>query len=41
MKKRISILGSTGSVGAQCREVIEENLHEFEIITLTAGSKEE
>lgn len=41
MKKRISILGSTGSVGAQCLELIEENLHEFEIITLTAGNNEE
>ena len=40
MKKRISILGSTGSVGAQCLELIEENLVEFEIITLTAGNNE-
>lgn len=37
MKKRISILGSTGSIGTQALEVIERLSDKFEIISLTAG----
>lgn len=35
--KNISILGSTGSVGKQCLEVIE-NLEEFKVVALSAGT---
>jgi len=38
MKRKISILGSTGSIGRQALEVIEKLLDKFEIIALTAGS---
>ena len=38
MKKKISILGSTGSIGRQALEVIEKLDDKFEIIALTAGS---
>ena len=38
MKKRISILGSTGSIGRQALEVIEKLGDSFEIIALAAGS---
>ena len=37
MKKKISILGSTGSIGTQALEVIEKLSDKFEIIALTAG----
>ena len=37
MKKRISILGSTGSIGIQALEVIEKLSGKFEIISLSAG----
>ena len=38
MKRKISILGSTGSIGRQALEVIEKLNEKFEIIALTAGS---
>ena len=38
MKRKISILGSTGSIGRQALEVIEKLSDKFEIIALTAGS---
>lgn len=38
MKKKISILGSTGSIGRQALEVIEKLQDKFEIIALAAGS---
>lgn len=38
MKKKISILGSTGSIGRQALEVIEKLQDKFEIIALTAGT---
>ena len=38
MKRKISILGSTGSIGRQALEVIEKLQDEFEIIALTAGN---
>ena len=37
MKKKISILGSTGSIGRQALEVIEKLGDKFEILALTAG----
>ncbi len=37
MKRRISILGSTGSIGRQALEVIEKLNDKFEIIALAAG----
>ena len=36
--KKIGILGSTGSVGKQAINVIENNLDKFEIVFLTAHS---
>ncbi len=41
MKRKISILGSTGSIGRQALEVIEKLQDKFEIIALTAGSNYE
>ena len=41
MKKRISILGSTGSIGKQALEVIEKLSDKFEIIALSAGNNVE
>ena len=41
MKRRISILGSTGSIGTQALEVIEKLSDKFEVIALSAGSNTE
>lgn len=41
MKKKISILGSTGSIGRQALEVIERLEDKFEILALTAGHNAE
>lgn len=38
MKRKISILGSTGSIGRQALEVIEKLEDKFEIIALAAGN---
>ena len=38
MKRKISILGSTGSIGRQALEVIEKLQDKFEIIALTGGA---
>jgi 1-deoxy-D-xylulose-5-phosphate reductoisomerase len=38
MKKRIAILGSTGSIGTQSLEVIADNLSHFEVEVLTANN---
>jgi len=38
MRRKISILGSTGSIGRQALEVIEKLNDKFEIIALTGGS---
>ena len=38
MKKRIAILGSTGSIGTQALEVVEHNPDLFEVDCLTANS---
>lgn len=37
-KKKIAILGSTGSIGTQTLEVIEEHTNKFEVEVLTANS---
>lgn len=37
MKKKIAILGSTGSIGTQALEVVRQHREEFEITVLTAG----
>lgn len=37
MKKKISILGSTGSIGTQALEVIEKLSDKFEIVALSGG----
>jgi len=39
MKKRIAILGSTGSVGTQTLSVIDENSEHFVVEVLTAVLK--
>ena len=39
--KKISIFGSTGSVGTQCLDIISEFKNQFEIISLTAGKNED
>jgi 1-deoxy-D-xylulose-5-phosphate reductoisomerase len=36
--KRVSILGSTGSIGSQCLKVVESLPGRFEIVALAAGS---
>lgn len=41
MKKRIAVLGSTGSIGTQALRVIEEHGDLFEATVLTAGSNVE
>ncbi len=38
MKRKISILGSTGSIGRQALEVIDKLKDKFEIVALTAGN---
>lgn len=38
MKKRIAILGSTGSIGTQALEVIRQNPDKFEVEVLTANN---
>jgi len=38
MKKSVAILGSTGSIGTQALEVIEQNLEAFEVEVLTANN---
>lgn len=41
MKKKISILGSTGSIGTQALEVIEKISDKFEILALSGGNNVE
>ena len=40
-KRKISIIGSTGSIGTQALEVIERISDKFEIISLTGGKNTE
>ena len=37
-KRKIAILGSTGSIGTQALEVITEHSHLFEVEVLTANN---
>ena len=37
MKKKIAILGSTGSIGKSTLEVIEKNKRDFDIVLLSAN----
>lgn len=39
MKKQIAILGSTGSIGTQALEVIEEHSDLYEVYCLTANNR--
>src|SRR5438270_3048730 len=39
--KRISILGSTGSIGTQALDVIRKHRNEFEVVALVAGRNAE
>ena len=41
MKKRVAILGSTGSIGTQALEVIAANPERFEVVALAAGKNVE
>jgi 1-deoxy-D-xylulose-5-phosphate reductoisomerase len=38
MKKKIAILGSTGSIGKTSLNIFKKNLKEFDIILLSANS---
>ena len=38
-KKQIAILGSTGSIGTQALDVIEQQAHLFEVYALTANNQ--
>ena len=40
-KKRVIILGSTGSIGTQALEVIRANKDRFEVVALAAGKNSE
>jgi len=37
VRKRILILGSTGSIGTQALEVIADNPEKFEVVGIAAG----
>ena len=41
MKKQIAILGSTGSIGTQALQVIEEHPDRYEAYVLTANNRVE
>jgi len=38
MKKKIAILGSTGSIGRASLNILEKDLKQFEIVLLSANS---
>lgn len=38
MMKKISLLGSTGSIGTQCLEIIRENRDKYQVVALSCGS---
>ena len=40
-KKKIALLGSTGSIGTQVLEVVRQNTDKFEICVLTAHSNDQ
>ena len=37
MRKKISLLGATGSIGVQTIEIIESNPEKFELVSFAAG----
>ena len=37
MKKKISLLGATGSIGTQTIDIIESNPDKFELVSFSAG----
>ena len=39
MKQRLALLGSTGSIGCQTLDIVRRRPEEFEVTTLTAGSR--
>lgn len=39
--KKITLLGSTGSIGTQCLDIVRENREEYTVETLTCGSNAE
>ncbi len=39
--KKISLLGSTGSIGTQCLDIIRENKESYQTVVLTCGSNRE
>lgn len=39
--KKIAILGSTGSIGAQTLDVVREHSDELQVVALAAGSNKE
>ena len=39
MMKKISLLGSTGSIGTQCLDIIRENRDKYQVVALACGSK--
>jgi 1-deoxy-D-xylulose-5-phosphate reductoisomerase len=41
VKRKVAILGSTGSIGVQALEVIAQNPDEFEVVALAAGGASE
>jgi 1-deoxy-D-xylulose-5-phosphate reductoisomerase len=36
--KKISLLGSTGSIGTQCLDIVRENPNDYQVVALTCGS---
>ena len=40
MRKRVAILGSTGSIGTQALEVVSANPDRFEVVALAAGGND-
>lgn len=38
MRKKVAILGSTGSIGEQALEVIDKHNDKFELVAISAGS---
>ncbi|MCE2928488.1 MAG: 1-deoxy-D-xylulose-5-phosphate reductoisomerase, partial [Candidatus Caenarcaniphilales bacterium] len=39
MPQKLSIIGSTGSIGTQCLDIVRSRPDEFEVVALAAGSK--
>ena len=40
IKKKVAILGSTGSIGARALNIIKENVESFEIVLISCNSNE-